>query len=47
MLTFQVGMKQGVVYFERPIEPNLGPSLADVLLYKRLKVLMQGFLNFL
>jgi hypothetical protein len=33
---------------ERPMEPIMGPSLADVLLCTvRLKVLMQGFLHFL
>jgi hypothetical protein len=34
------------VFMEGPIEPNMGPSLADVLLCN-LKGLMQGFLHFL
>ncbi len=36
---------RGVVYMERPIEPNMGPSLAVFCVH--LKVLMQGFLHFL
>jgi hypothetical protein len=35
-------------FMEGPLEPNMGPSLADVLFCcVRLKVLMQGFLHFL
>ncbi len=32
---------------ERPIEPSMGPTLADVLLFTFESILMQGFLHFL
>jgi hypothetical protein len=35
------------VFMEGPIEPNMGPSLADVLLCTLESILMQGFLHFL
>jgi hypothetical protein len=41
-----LGRAREVVYMERPIEPNMGPSLADVLLCT-FESTNAGFLHFL